>query len=315
MVAAANALPNLVQWTREQDGDEVEYRFGNGLVIRTEVFHKRDPMRILPLGGPQGAMMNHLLAFPDRVRSLRVFEPFAGSGGLGFLALKAGALHVDFLDVNPRAVEFQDRNAQGNGFGAERFDAIEGDIATFTPVRPYDFLLANPPFVPTPEGIAGTLTSNGGADGNRFVEILLQRLEALLAPGGQGLIYVMQIEVAGRPLVADLIETTITDRDVELTPSQLESVPFDAYTKAYHQLFPQDVPAVEAWRTRLVERHGPELSIGHYVLDVGPRRDGPGACTILDNFAEKFGPDFLVPSERPEEIAFGRVFENVVPGD
>ena len=90
-------------------------RFGNGLTIKTEAFFKRDPMRILPLGGPQGSLMNHMLHFPASVRGKRVFEPFAGSGGVGLMALKVGAAHLDLLDINPRAAEFHRESAALSG--------------------------------------------------------------------------------------------------------------------------------------------------------------------------------------------------------
>ena len=46
---------------------------------------------------------------------------------------------------------------------------------------------------PTPEGIDGTITSNGGPEGSLFVEILIERLEELLEPSGRALIYVFQL--------------------------------------------------------------------------------------------------------------------------
>ena len=39
-------VPNLLQRTREVQGDHVFYRFGNGLVIKTEIFNKPDTRRI-----------------------------------------------------------------------------------------------------------------------------------------------------------------------------------------------------------------------------------------------------------------------------
>ncbi len=82
-----SALPDLLQRTREVRGEEVVFRFSNGLTIKAEVLGKSDRLRILPLGAPQGSLMNHLLGFPESVRKKRVFEPFAGSGALGLMAL------------------------------------------------------------------------------------------------------------------------------------------------------------------------------------------------------------------------------------
>jgi hypothetical protein len=114
----SHSLPNL-QRTHEVQGDHVFSRLGNGLIIKTEIFNKNDKLRILGLGSPQGSLMNHMLNFPEVVQDKEVFEPFAGSGALGFMALKVGARHIDFLDINPRAVAFQIENAALNHFPAD----------------------------------------------------------------------------------------------------------------------------------------------------------------------------------------------------
>jgi hypothetical protein len=312
-VPAAPTLPDFLRPARETSGDEVLYRFASGLEIRTEVFHKRDALRILPLGTPQFALMNHLAGFPERVRGQRVLEPFAGSGPLGFMALWLGAGHVDFLDVNPRAADFQRRNAEANRFAPAAFRALTGDVAEFEPERPYDLILANPPFVPTPDGLAGTLTSNGGAEGNRLVEVLLRRLDDLLAPQGRALVYLFQLVAGGRPLAAGLLAETLPDRAVDLTPSQERPIPFEAFRAAYARLFPAAGSAIERWALVLRDRHGDDLHLCHYVADVLPRGDGTPGCAIRDDFRAKFG-EFLVPSQKPEELALGRAFENLIPG-
>ena len=49
------------------------------------------------------------------------------------------------------------------------------------------------------------------------------------------------------------------------------------------------------------------------MVDIGPQSDSPTDCVIRENFAEKFGESFLVPSEDEAELAFSRVFENFNP--
>ena len=119
-----STLPDLLDRSSEVRGEEVIYRFANGLTIKTEIFNKDDKLRILPLGSPQGSLMNHMLNFPEVVRDKRLFEPFSGSGALGFMALMAGARHVDFLDINPKASVFQRENARLNQFPSSRFRSI-----------------------------------------------------------------------------------------------------------------------------------------------------------------------------------------------
>jgi len=307
-----SSLPDLLDRSREVCGEEVLYRYANGLTIKTEIFNKDDRLRILPLGSPQESLMNHMLNFPETVRGKRVFEPFAGSGALGFMALKAGAQHVDFLDINRRASDFQRENAQLNQFPSSCFRSIEGDIEAFEPERGYDLIVANPPFVPTPEGIDGTITSNGGPEGSRFVEILLTRLEEFLEPHGEALVLVFQFVKHQQPLIADLISNALVWRPVELTPSQQRQISFEAYCRAYSQLFPEAQEEIARWRSTLLERHGEDLTLCHYVVRVGARGDRSASCVIRDDFAERFGESFLVPSDNENELSLGRVFENFV---
>jgi len=306
------ALPDLLQCSREVQGEQVLYRFGNGLRIKTEIFRKNDRLRILPLGTPQGSLMNHMLNFPEVVKGKDVFEPFAGSGALGFMALKVGARHVDFLDINPRAVTFQVKNAALNDFPVSHYRSIEGDIATFSSDRKYDLIVANPPFVPTPDGIEGIITSNGGPEGNRFVAILLKRLEEFLRPEGQAFIYLFQIVRRGEPLVVDLILQYLDHRAVELTPSQAHPISFAVYCQTYSELFPTAEADIARWQSELIRRHGKELMLSHYVAHVGPRGAATTSYVIRNNFREKYGEDLLVPFGDDKELAYGRILENVV---
>ncbi len=306
------SLPDLLQWSRTPEGDEVLYRFCNGMQIRTEAFHKADSLRILPLGSPQGAMMNHLLNNPGMTRDKRVFEPFAGSGALGLMALRAGASHVDFLDINARAESFHLRNAELNGFEESLYESITGDIEDFIPTAPYDVILANPPFVPTPDGIQGTLTSNGGPEGSRFVNVLLDRLEELLMPGGRALIYAFQFVRQGEPLITERISQSLPQRPVEITPTQEHPIHLAAFCDAYAKLFPDATASIADWQVDLVSRYGEDLTASHYILDVLPQSESQSGWQIQENFAEKFGASYFVPSANESELALGRAFENYI---
>jgi release factor glutamine methyltransferase len=308
------SIPDLLQRTHEICGDEIIYRFANDLIIKAELLRKPDKLRVLGLGSPQGGLMNRLLNFPQIVEGKSVFEPFAGSGAIGFMALKAGAKRVDLLDINPRAVSFQRENAALNAFSATQFNTFEADIATYVPKQRYDVLLANPPFVPTPQGIEGTITSNGGPDGCRFVETLLNRLDEFLEPRGQALIYLFQLVADDQPLIAGLLRKISRIRSVVLTPSQRHPIPFEKYCAAYHQLFPGASGPIEHWRAETVKKHGSGLALCHYVLDIGPQSDVQPFYAIEQNFAERFGEGFLIPGTE-EAIAYARVFENLLSSE
>lgn len=312
-MSEAKTLSDLLQATDETNGEEVVYRFSGDFTIKTEIFFKSDSQRILPLGSPQKALMNHLLHFPERVRGKGVFEPFAGSGALGFMSLKAGARHVDPVDINPRAADFQRDNAVLNEFMPDQFTAMTGDIADVSLKDKCDVILANPPFVPTPPGIKGTLTSNGGSEGNRFVDILLERLLDFMNPEGTVLLYVLQFVQGSEPLVIDHLSQRLKNRPIELTPAQRNLISFGSYSEAYLKLFPRATEEIGAWRSDLLERWGHDLMLCHYVVDIGPESGNVTECVIRENSSEKFGENFLVPSENEAELAFGRVCENFIP--
>jgi|SRR5262245_61104321 len=304
------ALPNRVSRTTEIDGDGLLHRFAHGLEIRTDKFLAADPGRVLSLGGPQAALMNYMLSWPERLRGRLVFEPFAGSGAIGLTALTAGARRVELLDVNPRAVRFARENAHRNGFTVEQVVCAEGSIESFVPAGRYDLIFANPPFVPTPDGLAGTLTSNAGSDGNRLVDVLLRRLEELLAPEGEAFVYVFQFVRDGRPVVVNSIERFVTERDVGLTPTQTRPIDAETYFQAYVRVFPAAEPAILRWRTALRDRHGDALLLDHFVLRIGPRRPGPTRWVIEDDLERVYGEGLRL-DER--ELALGRVLENFTP--
>jgi hypothetical protein len=306
-------LPNRLQRTRETHPDHWLYRFANGLAVRTDPFMRADPSRVLPIGGPQDVILNRLVCFPEIVAGKRVFDPFAGSGVLGLMALRLGAAHVDFLDISARSQTFQIENAKHNGFAPDRFRAVLGAIEHFAPEESYDVVLANPPFVPTPSGIEGSLTSNGGPRGDQFVEQLLARLDRWLRTAGEAFIYVMQLVHEGQPSIADGAVSHLPERTIEFTPIQLAATPFDDYIAAYMRCFSGDGAAIRRWETELRNHYSGDLRVQHYVMYVSPRRPGAATWQITNNLAEKFGAGMAYPEAANHELALARVMENVVP--
>jgi hypothetical protein len=306
------ALPNRIQRTRETQPDHWLYRFANGLVIQTDPFMRADASRVLPVGGPQDALMNRLACFPELVANKSVFEPFAGSGVLGLMALRLGAAHVDFLDINPRAQSFQIANAQRNGIAAERFRTLLQAIDEFEPEAPYDLVLANPPFVPTPDGIEGTLTSSGGPRGDRYVEQLLTRLDRCLTAHGEAYVYVMQLVDDGEPAIASAAISCLPQRSIEFTPVQDVATPLRAYVAAYLRCFPSQGAEIRRWESELRVHYSDALTLQHYVMHVQPQRPGPATWHIGRNLAEKYGGGMMYPEAANDELALGRVMENVV---
>jgi hypothetical protein len=308
-----SGLPNRLQRAREAQADSWTYRFANGLAVRTDPFMRPDSTRVLPLGGPQDVILNRLVNVPETVAEKRVLDPFAGSGILGLMALRLGATYVDFLDVSPRAQTFAISNAKRNGFPADRYAAHLGSIANFETSEPYDLVLANPPFVPTPPGIEGTLTSNGGPEGDTIARLLFSRLDRLMHDAGEAFVYLMQLVDRGEPVIARDAVEQLPSRTLEFTPVQSRATPIEEYVDAYLRCFPLHEAQIRAWETELCTRHSSELAVQHYVVHVQPVRPGLAAWQITENLAEKYGENMTYPEAANRELALARVMENVVP--
>lgn len=309
-----NTVANPLGRSRVEEGDQWVFRFGNGLVVHTDPFLRRATDRVLPLGGPQDTILNRMLRSAERVRGRRVFEPFAGAGAFGLMALKLGASRVEFLDINSRACAFQRDNATRNGFAADRYQCHLGSIIDYEAAAPFDLVLANPPFVPTPPGIPGTLTSNGGPEGSDLAKLLFLRLDGLLHQNGEAYVYVMQLVSNEGPLLAGWLLNVVPNRTIDFTPTQVAAIPFGEFVAAYHQCFPRHQAEIERWRADLSARHGERIGVEHYVMHVGPKRSGPSRWVTSLDLSETYGVE-AYPVSQSRELALSRVMENVIPSE
>lgn len=98
--------------------------------------------------------------------------------GSGVHALLAGCPALG-VDINSRAVHFGQLNAALNGRTAVEF--VQGDACS--PAGRFDLVTLNPPFVPTPEGVA-ELYRTGGGSGEGVTERVMRRLPEWLNEGG-----------------------------------------------------------------------------------------------------------------------------------
>ena len=62
----------------------------------------------------------------------------------------------------------------------------------------------------------------------------------------------------------------------------------------------------------LLRKRAEALELCHYIVQIGPSSGAPGRCIVRQDFAEKFGADFQVPSDESVELAEGRVLENFI---
>jgi release factor glutamine methyltransferase len=150
-----------------------------------------------------------LLAAAMRERGLavgaRVLEVFAGSGAVAIAAAREGAREVTVVDVSRRALVASWINARRNGV---RVRVRHGDL--FAPVagERFDLILANPPYVPSPDDglpAGGAARAwEGGRDGRALLDRLCAEAPQQLAPGGTLLL--VQSSICGERATLDRLE-------------------------------------------------------------------------------------------------------------
>ena len=81
-------------------------------------------------------------------KHVKVLDIFAGSGCVGIAVLKhTKNTYVDFVDIDPNALEQILINLSLNKISPKRFKIIQSDIFENLKRRKYHFILANPPYV------------------------------------------------------------------------------------------------------------------------------------------------------------------------
>ena len=302
---------NLINRTSEYLQDKVIHKFKNGFELITETFMNSDPNRVLPIGGPQDAILNYLANNSYLVEGKHVFEPFAGSGVFGLMALYMGASSSDLLDINPHAIELQLQNADKNKLNKEKLRCIKGDINDFKVNKRYDLILANPPFVPTPEVIEGTVHSNGGYDGNKLCIPLIRNISNWLSPMGEALIYMSQIMIGDKPSLTDILVNEVKSREIEITIIQKKSDTLESMINSYIEFFSLSKESIESWKNMLYRDYGEDIGLNNCIIHIKPIHEGDTEIITKYNINEKFG--FGALDQYPlNEVTKSRIRENVL---
>lgn len=108
--------------------------------------------------------------------------------GSGLLASLLDARHTVAVEIDPEVAEAARFNAILNGL-EERIDVRAGDLYAAVPEERFELIVANPPFLPTPDALALPSCGDGGSDGGEALRAILGGLGEKLSFGGRALIY------------------------------------------------------------------------------------------------------------------------------
>jgi SAM-dependent methyltransferase len=117
--------------------------------------------------------------WPDSATT--VLDLCAGSGVQAFGAARS-ATRVVAVEVNPRAVQAAELGRHLNRL--DNVEVLAGDLTEPVTDERFELVLANPPFVSTPEWRPGAAYSDGGKYGVDVLERLLDQVPRVLTDGG-----------------------------------------------------------------------------------------------------------------------------------
>lgn len=135
------------------------------------------------------------IAAHERIAGARVLDLCTGSGIAAIHAARWGARTVMAYDISARAVACTSRNAHAHEL---RVEARVGTLTDALHHAPFDVVLCNPPYVPSPQSPSGGGVHrawDAGTQGRSVLDQLCTTVYDLLAPGGALLL--VQSELAG----------------------------------------------------------------------------------------------------------------------
>ncbi len=156
----------------------------------------------------------------------RVLDLCTGSGYVAIAAAEMGCASVTAFDICPHAVHSSRGNAVVAGVD---IDVREGSWLAALRCAPFEVVVANPPYVPTPpeddidmvsSGVGPSWAWNAGSDGRRVLDPLCASASNLLCVGGSLLL--VQSALAGVHRSLECLRSTGLDAEVVAS----ERVPF-----------------------------------------------------------------------------------------
>lgn len=110
------------------------------------------------------AMFSSIESMVGSLTGLRVLDLYAGSGAFGLEALSRGAAHALMVESDGKAAAVLRRNVAELGLpGAQlRAERVE-HLASSPPHKPYDVVLADPPYAVAADSVRGVIAGLLGA--------------------------------------------------------------------------------------------------------------------------------------------------------
>lgn len=122
---------------------------------------------------------------------IKILDLFSGSGCIGIALLKSiPQSFVDFVDIDSKCLKQIKLNLEINGIDKKRYRIIKSNV--FSNIKSkYDYILANPPYVPDSRKIQKSVADYeprkalyAGKDGLKYIKMILKDYKKYLRDNG-----------------------------------------------------------------------------------------------------------------------------------
>jgi len=229
-----------------------------------------------------------LVQTAPRTPSGRVLDLCCGSGIQGLVATRYGRTVVA-VDRNPRAVRFARFNAQLNG--ARDYEVRLGSLYEPVEGERFDVILANPPFVPSPE--MGLAFRDGGVRGESILRQIVVGATDHLTRAGRLCIVTDLVDVSGYAeklcgwwgdAGMDALIASTADRDEMLFSVPHCHTPFGQSIERYQQ-------ELERWVQNFRAAQLEAVNFGYILVWRGPDGQQPVTMRVIHNPARPMYPE------------------------
>ncbi len=190
--------------------------------------------------------------------------------GAGLLTMVADAEHVVGIDIDPEVAGVARFNILLNGL-ERRVEVRDGDLySALAEDERFDLIVANPPFLPAPDGVTLPRSADGGPDGEAILRRTLDGVEDRLTPDGRALVYAQGFGTEAEPVLAAWLREALAGTSLHATLLVTDGQSLESAGVSVRQLWQatgsSEDEAYAAWQ-RFCER--PDLTAHHtFLVDV-----------------------------------------------
>lgn len=261
---------------RNQRISTISSKLTGEYTVATDLVSYQQPDQVFPLHPEQQFFLDEIIE--SKIAEARVLEIGLGSGVLSIGALRAGAVYVTALEINPRAKNYAGFNILANGLEG-KIEIRDGDVSDiWKPVNGdrFDYIISNPPFEPTPQGMTHYLHSAAGIWGLDFVEAILKELDEHLTAAGHGQIVTFAPGNAQEPFLLIDMAQKYLKRETKIKVNPI-SIKFGEFVDRFVENEQATVKQVEE-----IKKMAQDNDVSHLYLCVLHYSKGKQALTVTN---------------------------------